>query len=190
MRAGYLRNGPGDTRRGGRRGAEPFVEVDWDTAIGLAADELERVRAEHGNDAIYGGSYGWGSAGRFHHPQSQLHRFLNMFGGYTASVDTYSSAAMQVILRRVAGGYMAALDSSPTWQEVGEHRSLVVAFGGIAARNSQVNAGGVGDHRAVPSNGWPGRRAPSSSRCRRCAPTPTPSSVPSGSRSCRGPTWR
>ena len=26
----------------------------------------------------------------------------------------------------------------------------MVAFGGIAARNSQVNAGGVGDHRAVP----------------------------------------
>ncbi|MFD1815246.1 molybdopterin-dependent oxidoreductase [Rhodococcus gannanensis] len=150
VRRGYLEHGPGDTRRGlGRRGADTYVPVDWDTATGLVARELDRVRSEHGNEAIYGGSYGWGSAGRFHHPQSQIHRFLNMVGGYTASRESYSSAAMQVILRRVAGGYPAALASNPTWDEVAEHRSLVVAFGGLAARNAQVNGGGIGAHRNV-----------------------------------------
>ena len=59
------------------RGQEPFVEVSWEVALDLVAAELKRVKAEHGNQAIYGGSYGWGSAGRFHHAQSQLHRFLN-----------------------------------------------------------------------------------------------------------------
>lgn len=150
VRRSYLRNGPGDTRRGlAVRGDDPYVPVDWDTATGLVADEIARVRAEHGNAAIFGGSYGWGSAGRFHHPQSQIHRFLNLAGGYTASVESYSSAAMQVILRRVAGGYAGVLASNPTWEEVAQNRSLVVAFGGMAPRNSAVNGGGIGIHRNV-----------------------------------------
>lgn len=142
VRRGYLEGGPGT----GVRGSDTYVPVSWDTAIELVADEIDSVRKEHGNSAIYGGSYGWGSAGRFHHPQSQIHRFLNLAGGYTASVESYSSAAMQVILRRVAGGYGAALASNPTWEEIGKHRSLVIAFGGLAARNSQVNGGGIGSH--------------------------------------------
>ena len=63
--------------------------MEWDEALDLVAAELRRVRTEHGNEAIFGGSYGWASAGRFHHAQSQLHRFLNCIGGYTASVNSY-----------------------------------------------------------------------------------------------------
>lgn len=143
VRRGYLENGPGS---GESRGDDTYVPVSWEKAIELVGSEIDRVRTHYGNSAIYGGSYGWGSAGRFHHPQSQIHRFLNLAGGYTASVESYSSAAMQVILRRVAGGYPAALSSNPTWDEIGEHRSLVLAFGGLAARNSQVNGGGIGSH--------------------------------------------
>ena len=91
-------------RGGAARGQDAFVEVGWDEALDLAARELARVKAEHGNASIYGGSYGWGSAGRFHHPQGLLHRFLNCHGGYTASVNSYSCAAMEVILPHVIGG--------------------------------------------------------------------------------------
>ena len=83
------------------RGAEPFVEVDWDAALDLVAAEVGAGPRDHGNDAIFGGSYGWASAGRFHHAQSQLHRFLNCVGGYTRSVNAYSYAAAQVILPHV-----------------------------------------------------------------------------------------
>ena len=48
------------------RGSEPFVRVSWDEAIGIVADELRRVKTQYGNRAIYGGSYGWQSPGRFH----------------------------------------------------------------------------------------------------------------------------
>jgi biotin/methionine sulfoxide reductase len=147
VRRGYLNDGPGDTRRGtSRRGDDPYVPVDWATAFDLVATELHRVRTQHGNEAIFGGSYGWGSAGRFHHPQSQIHRFLNLLGGYTASVESYSSAALQVILRRVGGGYVAAVSSNPTWDEIAEQQSLVIAFGGLGPHNTQVNAGGIGSH--------------------------------------------
>jgi len=73
IRRGWLDDGPGPTTR---RGADEFVAVSWDDLTDLLANELRRVVDTYGNEAIYGGSYGWASAGRFHHAQSQVHRFL------------------------------------------------------------------------------------------------------------------
>ena len=70
------------------RGKDPFVRVEWDEASEIVANELKRIIETYGNEGIFGGSYGWASAGRFHHAQSQIHRFLNVIGGYTKSVNT------------------------------------------------------------------------------------------------------
>ena len=78
IRRGWLEDGPGATTM---RGRDEFVAVPWDEALDLLADELARVKAGWGNEAIFGGSYGWASAGLFHVPQYQLHRLLNCFGG-------------------------------------------------------------------------------------------------------------
>jgi len=102
IRKGYLKDGPGADRSG--RGREPFVAVPWDEALDIASAELERVRKEHGNEAIFGGSYGWASAGRFHHAQSQIHRFLNCIGGYVAHSDNYSYAGSTTSARMWSGG--------------------------------------------------------------------------------------
>jgi len=64
------------------RGQEDFVELPWDEALDITASEINRVIQTHGNESIFGGSYGWASAGRFHHALGQLHRFLNCTGGY------------------------------------------------------------------------------------------------------------
>jgi len=144
VREGWLRDGPGSAR--GKRGAEGYVEVSWDRALDLVAGELERVQSTHGNRAIYGGSYGWASAGRFHHAQSQLHRFLNTIGGYTASTQTYSWAAGEIILPRVLGGTDGLIGGHSTWDTIVEHTELIVAFGGLPLRNTQVQAGGLGRH--------------------------------------------
>ena len=141
VRQGFLDGGNRD-----RRGYDSFVAVSWDKALDLVARELDRVRNDHGNEAIFAGSYGWASAGRFHHAQSQLRRFMNMFGGATTSKDTYSFAAGQVILPHVVGDMQKLLMEHSSWQGIAERRSLVVAFGGIALRNAQVNSGGVAMH--------------------------------------------
>ena len=96
VRQSWLEGGPGNSQPE-KRGADRFVAIDWDTASQLVGDELQRVIDNHGNQAIFAGSYGWASAGRFHHAQSQIHRFLNTIGGYTKSVNTYSFAAAEVI---------------------------------------------------------------------------------------------
>lgn len=80
------------------------MPLDWDVALDLLAAELGRVRDSHGPSAIYGGSYGWASAGRFHHAQSQLKRFLSLAGGFTSSVNNYSYGASQPFLPRVLAG--------------------------------------------------------------------------------------
>jgi biotin/methionine sulfoxide reductase len=51
IRAGWLDRGPGTTER---RGAEPFVPVNWETATRLLAGELRRVVDTHGARAIFG----------------------------------------------------------------------------------------------------------------------------------------
>ncbi len=144
VRQGYLEHGPGGDSAG--RGSQPFVAVSWDEAFDLVAAELKRVREDHGNQAIYAGSYGWSSAGRFHHAQSQLHRFLNCFGGYTSSKDSYSYAAGEVILPHVLGPFQELLANHTSWPTIAKHGELVVSFGGLPVRNGQVSSGGTGKH--------------------------------------------
>ncbi|MEP4039075.1 molybdopterin-dependent oxidoreductase [Pseudophaeobacter sp.] len=145
VRKAWLEGARGDAPE--RNGNDTFVKVSWDQAEELVAEELDRVRATHGNQAIFGGSYGWASAGRFHHAQSQLHRFLNCIGGYTRSVNSYSLAAGEVILSHIVGDAASFIHAPPPWQSVIDHTGLIVAFGGMAVRNSQISAGGTGHHR-------------------------------------------
>jgi biotin/methionine sulfoxide reductase len=145
VRRSWLDHGPG--AHGDRRGAEPFVEVGWDEAAGLAAREVARVVAAHGNRAIFGGSYGWSSAGRFHHAQSQVHRFLNALGGYVRSVDTYSLGAARVVMPHIVAPMEELMASHTAWDVVERHTKLFVCFGGIPAKNAQVSSDGAFEHR-------------------------------------------
>ncbi|MFF2327485.1 MULTISPECIES: molybdopterin-dependent oxidoreductase [unclassified Streptomyces] len=147
VRRGWLEHGPGPS---GQRGREPFVEVGWDEALDLVAAELARVRDTYGNQAVYGGSYGWASAGRFHHAQSQLHRFLAQFGGYTASRNSYSLGTSLVLLPHVVGraGTEAVLRAASSWPTLIARTELIVAFGGLPEKNVYVTPGGVTLHRS------------------------------------------
>ena len=144
VRKSWLEQGPGSNVK--LRGVDPFVEVSWDQAEQLVADELNRVRNRYGNNAIFAGSYGWSSAGRFHHAQSQLHRFMNCIGGYTKSKFTYSFAAAEAMVPHILGSFRAYLDTCTSWESIIDQGELVVAFGGIPLKNGQISQGGTGHH--------------------------------------------
>ncbi|NNF76887.1 MAG: molybdopterin-dependent oxidoreductase, partial [Rhizobiales bacterium] len=144
IRKSWLDHGPGAATE--NRGAEPFVEVSWEEAERLVGDELNRVRHAFGNNAIYAGSYGWSSAGRFHHAQSHLRRFLNCIGGFTSSVFTYSFAAAEAMVPHILGSYRAYLDTCTSWDSIIENTGLFVAFGGVPLKNGQIAQGGTGHH--------------------------------------------
>src|SRR5712671_7159298 len=149
IRKGFLDRGANSDRS--RRGAEAFVPVDWDTALELVSTELTRVKTAFGNSAIFGGSYGWSSAGRLHHAKSLLHRFMNAFGGATVQVDTYSNAAGSVITPHVLGDATAIGGPGPTFDSIAENTRLVVSFGGMPLKNLQIGAGGTGEHSSLTS---------------------------------------
>ncbi|MEG3111693.1 molybdopterin-dependent oxidoreductase [Pantoea sp. T14] len=144
IRRGWLEKGPGADSR---RGDDEFVAVSWDHAYSLIAAELTRVKNSYGPEGIFGGSYGWSSAGRFHHAQSQVHRFLNTtLGGYVRSVNSYSSGSASVLLPHIVGDMNEIARRGVSWQEIAEHSDIVLAFGGLALKNSQVASGGVSEH--------------------------------------------
>jgi biotin/methionine sulfoxide reductase len=149
VRKSYLKGGPGTSSH--LRGAEPFVEVSWDEALSLVAAELKRVKSQFGNESIFAGSYGWSSAGRFHHAQSQVHRFMNCCGGYVAHLGTYSLGAARTLLPHIVMDMDALRDQHTAWVELERHCELLVAFGGIPWKNTQVNSGGVSQHEVRPA---------------------------------------
>ncbi len=144
VRKSWLEHGPGSAPE--KRGQEPFVEVSWDEALDLVAKEIARVKEKHSNRAIFGGSYGWSSAGRFHHAQSQVHRFLNAVGGYVRHQDSYSLGAARVLLPHIVAPMEELMAQHTSWNVLAENCKLFVTFGGVPRKNSQINAGGATLH--------------------------------------------
>jgi biotin/methionine sulfoxide reductase len=174
VRKGWLDHGPGGADGAGKgRGDDPFVPVSWDTALDLLSAELRRVYRDHGAEAVYGGSYGWASAGRFHHAQSQVHRFLNCLGGYVRSVNSYSLGTSTVLLPYVIADVNVLLDQATAKSVIAEHSELVVAFGGLSPKNAAVSPGGVSRHH---TRGW--MRAARARGCRFISVSPLRDDTP------------
>ena len=145
VRKSFLEKGPNSNKS--ERGSEPFVPVPWETALDLAASEIDRVRRQHGNKSIFASSYGWASSGRFHHAQSQIHRFMNLAGGYVRHKNSYSHAAAEVTLKHIVAEMKDIIHAQATdWPSIASDCELFIAFGGLPAKNAQVNLGGVGRH--------------------------------------------
>lgn len=144
VRRGWLERGPGPDDR---RGRDEYLPMSWSAVLDLLGGELARIRDNHGPGAIFGGSYGWASAGRFHHAQSQIHRFLNTsVGGYVRSVNSYSSGASAVLVPHVIGDYEDLVKRNVSWEQIADHSEIVLAFGGMALKNSMVAGGSISKH--------------------------------------------
>ncbi|WP_020696696.1 molybdopterin-dependent oxidoreductase [Reyranella massiliensis] len=144
IRKSWLEKGPGANPE--LRGQEPFVEVPWDEALDLLAGELKRVKETYSNRAIFGGSYGWSSAGRFHHAQSQVKRFLNCYGGFVRHQDSYSLGAARVLMPHIVASMEELMAMHTRWDVLAKECKLFVTFGGVPHKNAQINAGGATLH--------------------------------------------
>lgn len=142
IREGYL---AGDGGAG--RGRDRWRTVSWETALDLVAGEIGRIRRDHGNQAIFGGSYGWSSAGRVHHARSLIHRFLASCGGFTTQYGNYSYGAAMALLPFVVGGAEGMNGHVTSLATIAKAGSLLVAFGGLPRKNWAVQSGGLACHR-------------------------------------------
>jgi biotin/methionine sulfoxide reductase len=144
VRKGFLEH---REKAGGEgRGREQMVPVDWDTALDLVAGQLQRVYSEHGARSVFGGSYGWSSAGRLHHARTQIRRFLAATGGFTDQVGNYSWGAAHAILPHILGDAEAVSSAATSWETIAAESDVVVAFGGLNPKNWRVTSGGAGHH--------------------------------------------
>ena len=108
--------------------------------------ELKRVREASGAELIFGGSYGWSSAGRVHHARTLTRRFLFLGGGCVDQLGNYSWGAAQFFLPHVIGTFSPVNGEVTDWSSIVKHTRLIVAFGGLALKNGQVTSGGAGTH--------------------------------------------
>ena len=116
----------------------------------ICRERLEKGKTKIGNESIYAGSYGWASAGRFHHAKSQVNRFFNLFGGFSYSQQSYSYAAAQTLLPHIIGKSLyELLDDHTSWQALSKQTELVLMYGGMPLKNAQISSGGVGKHSTV-----------------------------------------
>jgi biotin/methionine sulfoxide reductase len=76
-----------------------------------------------------------------------VHRFLNTaLGGYVRSVNSYSSGASSVLIPHIVCRYDDMTRRNVSWDQVAAHTEIVLAFGGMALKNSMVAGGGVSAH--------------------------------------------
>jgi molybdopterin guanine dinucleotide-containing S/N-oxide reductase-like protein len=71
---------PKGERNPQNRGKSPYVRISWDEAYQLVADEIRRVRMEHGPSSVLfqrASHHTWGNIGYFN---SALFRFMNLIG--------------------------------------------------------------------------------------------------------------
>jgi biotin/methionine sulfoxide reductase len=103
-----------------------------------------------------------------------LHRFLNKaLGGYVRSVNSYSAGAAEVILPHIVGPPELVNRRAVTWEQIEQHSEVVVAFGGMALKNSMVAASMVSRHVE------PGAMARAAARgCRFVCVSPQKSDLP------------
>ncbi|AZG16493.1 molybdopterin-dependent oxidoreductase [Cupriavidus pauculus] len=131
---------------GHARGRDDFVEVSWDDALDLVAGEIARVRGTYGPSGVFGGSYGWSSAGRLHHARSLIRRFHFTGGGCVDQVGNYSWGTAQFLLPHVIGTYQPLTGRVTAWPSLIAHTEVFLAFGGLALKNGQVSSGGAAEH--------------------------------------------
>ena len=74
-----------------------------------------------------------------------------MFSAASPITGSYSCAAAEAVVPHILGDFNQILKTQTDWRSIAENTRLVVAFGGMPPRNSQIAAGGQGNHNTEDS---------------------------------------
>ena len=127
---GYKAGGEG-------RGREEFVRVSWDEAFELVANELKRVKKEHGNASLFPGTADWQSVGSLHNASTLVRRMLALHGGFTDCTGDPSVAAAMVILPHVLGD-LEVYSQQSAWPTIQDYTGLLVLWGCDPFKGDQI----------------------------------------------------
>ncbi|MFH1845381.1 MAG: DMSO/selenate family reductase complex A subunit [bacterium] len=88
-------------KRTGPRGSGRFERISWDEALDLAAGELQRVKEQYGNTALFV-PYGTGGYSQLTGSPT-ARRLLNLFGGCLGIYGSYSWGATNIVTPYIYG---------------------------------------------------------------------------------------
>ncbi|MBV5264876.1 molybdopterin-dependent oxidoreductase [Pinisolibacter aquiterrae] len=121
------------------RGSRDFVEVSWDDALKLVADEMTRVKTKYGNASLHRGKSSWASNhAHFYRTEALLQRFLNGFGGSSTFFGNYSNQAVSEILPAVAWSSPGAASD---WPVIHANAKLIVLWGANPLATTRILSG-------------------------------------------------
>jgi anaerobic dimethyl sulfoxide reductase subunit A len=112
----------------GPRGSGRFRQAGWEEALDRVARGLAGIGEKHGPESVIllGGS---GSCrGALHNTEALGPRFLSLFGGFTATSGSFSSAAERFVAPYVFGTPYTGLDPATL-----EHSRLILLWGANVA---------------------------------------------------------
>ncbi|WP_281624385.1 molybdopterin-dependent oxidoreductase [Senegalimassilia anaerobia] len=121
-------------RRVGPRGSAQFERVTWDEALDEIADQVARIRREHGNESIYL-AYTTGQSCTTADP---FERLMNRFGGFLDHYNNYSNPQINAMVRSMYGP--GALYPGGSELDAAGDARLVLAFGASPAETGTGRA--------------------------------------------------
>ena len=143
VRKSYLEGIDGN-RKPELRGKEEFVQVSWETALGLTSKAILDTIEKYGNEGIFSSSYGgWSHAGIFR-PNVLQGRFFNLLGGSSMTTGDYSGGAAQIIMPFVVGD-MEVYSAQTAWEQVRDNTEVFVLIGCDPNKNNRIEYT-VADH--------------------------------------------
>lgn len=126
-------------KRVGKRGEGKFKRISWDEAFDEIANNLKRIVAKYGNEAVYinytSGIVG-GNITRSSPYASLVARLMNCYGGFLSHYGTYSTAQISCAMPYTYGSN----DGNST-SDI-ENSKLVVLFGNNPAE-TRMSGGGI-----------------------------------------------
>ena len=148
VRKSYLENWDKADRKVELRGKEPFVRVDWDTALKLTVKAILDTIDKHGNEGVFSSSYGgWSHAGLMR-PNVLQGKFYNLLGGSSMTVGDWSAGASQISLPHIIGD-MEVYSPQSSWETVRDNSEVVVWVGCDPFKNNRIEYR-VADHQMYP----------------------------------------
>ena len=121
-------------RRVGPRGSAQFERVTWDEALDEIADQLARIRREHGSESIYL-AYTTGQSCTTADP---FERLMNRFGGFLDHYNNYSNPQINAMVRSMYGP--GVLYPGGSELDAAADTRLVLAFGASPAETGTGRA--------------------------------------------------
>ncbi len=144
VRKTYLENWQSGDTKPELRGEEPYVRVDWDTALQLTAKAILDTIEKHGNEAIFSSSYGgWSHAGVMR-PNVLQGRFFNLLGGNVNTQGDWSAGASQISLPRIIGD-MEVYSAQTAWEVIRDNTEVFLLVGCDPIKNNRIEFR-VADH--------------------------------------------